>query len=184
VRNIAVVRASLGVDGVLALLETVHGADAIAILRSEGAVVGTGTRILRGLVVHNASSDLSQLSIGSDCHIGRQVLVDLASPVRIGDRVTISMRVMLITHTNVGDSRCGLPSRSAGIEIGDDAYIGAGATILSGVRIGKAAIVGAGAVVTRDVDPATTVIGIPAKTRALPIMNASAQQPSVGAPND
>jgi acetyltransferase-like isoleucine patch superfamily enzyme len=42
-------------------------------------------------------------------------------------------------------------------------YIGAGATILPGVRIGKAAIVGAGAVVTRDVDPATTVVGIPAK---------------------
>jgi len=163
IRNLAAVRASRGIDGVLWLLETVHGEDAIAILRAEGASLGVRTRILRGLVVHNASSDLSQLRIGDDCHIGRQVLLDLASPVQIGNRVTISMRVMVITHTNVGDSRCGLPSSSAGVDIGDDVYIGAGATILPGVRIGKAAIVGAGAVVTRDVDPATTVVGMPAK---------------------
>jgi acetyltransferase-like isoleucine patch superfamily enzyme len=177
VRNLAAVRASCGIDGVLWLLETAHGEDATAILRTEGAGLGTRTRILRGLVVHNAVSDLSQLSIGDDCHIGRQVLLDLASPIRIGDRVTISMRVMLITHTNVGDSQCGLPSLSAGVDIGDDVYIGAGATILPGVRIGKAAIVGAGAVVTRDVDAATTVVGIPAKVRTPLAVSESQSQP-------
>jgi len=183
VRNVAAVRASRGIDGVLWLLETVHGEDAIAILRAEGASLGLRTRILRGLVVHNASSDLSQLSIGDDCHIGRQVLLDLASPIRIGDRVTISMRVVLVTHTNVGDSRCGLPSSSAGVDIGDDVYIGAGATILPGVRIGKAAIVGAGAVVTRDVDPATTVVGIPAKVHTPLAVSESPSPPTAADSN-
>lgn len=43
------------------------------------------------------------------------------------------------------------------------ASIGSGATILGGVRIGRGATVGAGAVVTRDVAPASTVVGNPAR---------------------
>ena len=176
VSNLAAVRAAGGLEEVLRLLQNADGDDAVAILRAEGARVGSRARILRGIVVHNAEPALANLQIGDDCHVGREVFVDLASPVRIGDRVTISMRVMLITHTNVGDSRCGLSPRSAGIDIGDDAYIGAGATILPGVRIGGAAIVGAGAVVTRDVEAATTVVGIPAKARMPLAMNASASR--------
>ena len=175
--NLAAVRAAGGLEEVLRLLQNADGDDAVAILRAEGAHVGSRVRILRGIVVHNAEPALANLQIGDDCHVGREVFVDLASPVRIGDRVTISMRVMLITHTNVGDSRCGLSPRSAGIDIGDDAYIGAGATILPGVRIGGAAIVGAGAVVTRDVEAATTVVGIPAKARVPLATSASASRP-------
>ena len=177
VSNLAAVRATGGLEEVLRLLQNADGDDAVAILRAEGARVGSRARILRGIVVHNAEPALANLQIGDDCHVGRDVFVDLASPVRIGDRVTISMRVMLITHTNVGDSRCGLSPRSAGIDIGDDAYIGAGATILPGVRIGGAAIVGAGAVVTRDVEAATTVVGIPAKARVPLATSASASRP-------
>ncbi len=42
-------------------------------------------------------------------------------------------------------------------------YLGANVTILPGVRIGESAVVGAGAVVTKDVEPFTIVVGIPAK---------------------
>jgi len=177
VSNLAAVRASGGREEVLRLLESSDGDDAVAILRAEGAKIGSRARVLRGMVIHNAEPGLANLQIGDDCHVGREVFVDLASPVRIGDRATLSMRVMVITHTNAGDSRCGLPLRSAGVDIGDDVYIGAGATILPGVRIGKAAIVGAGAVVTRDVDPATTVVGIPAKVRTPLAVSFSASQP-------
>jgi acetyltransferase-like isoleucine patch superfamily enzyme len=41
--------------------------------------------------------------------------------------------------------------------------IGAGAKIMSGVEIGEEAIVGAGAVVTGDVVPGATVRGVPAR---------------------
>ena len=44
------------------------------------------------------------------------------------------------------------------------ASIGSGAVILAGVRIGANALVGAGAVVTRDVSPGGTVAGVPART--------------------
>jgi UDP-2-acetamido-3-amino-2,3-dideoxy-glucuronate N-acetyltransferase len=43
------------------------------------------------------------------------------------------------------------------------ASIGSGAVLLGGIRIGAGAIVGAGAVVTNDVEPRSTVAGIPAR---------------------
>ena len=49
------------------------------------------------------------------------------------------------------------------VHICENAWIGAGATILPGVTIGKNAVVAAGAVVTKDVAPNTIVGGNPAK---------------------
>ena len=49
------------------------------------------------------------------------------------------------------------------IEIGDDVYIGSNAVITPGVRIGRGAVIGAGAVVTRDVEPFSLAMGVPAR---------------------
>ena len=43
------------------------------------------------------------------------------------------------------------------------ARVGGGATLLPGIEIGEEAFVGAGAVVTRDVAPRTLVVGSPAR---------------------
>lgn len=64
-----------------------------------------------------------------------------------------------------GFSVCKLPlsvSKLAPV-IGNDVWIGAGATILRGVNIGDGAIIAAGAVVTKDVEPYSIVGGVPAK---------------------
>lgn len=49
------------------------------------------------------------------------------------------------------------------VRIEDNVSLGAGSVILPGRRIGAGAIVGAGAVVTKDVEPNTVVVGVPAK---------------------
>jgi len=50
-----------------------------------------------------------------------------------------------------------------GPEIEDEALIGAGAVLLPGVVVGRGAVVRAGAVVTRNVEPGTVVLGVPAR---------------------
>jgi phosphonate metabolism protein (transferase hexapeptide repeat family) len=49
------------------------------------------------------------------------------------------------------------------VDVGHDAWIGHGATVLPDVTVGNGAVVAAGAVVSRDVDPYTVVAGVPAE---------------------
>ncbi len=53
--------------------------------------------------------------------------------------------------------------RAARTRIGNDVWIGHGASVLAGVVVGDGAVIAAGAVVTRDVAPYTIVGGVPAK---------------------
>lgn len=53
--------------------------------------------------------------------------------------------------------------RAARCRVGHDVWIGHGATIMAGVSVGTGAVVGAGAVVTKNVEPYSVVVGVPAR---------------------
>jgi acetyltransferase-like isoleucine patch superfamily enzyme len=53
----------------------------------------------------------------------------------------------------------------APIDVADNVWIGAGATVLPGVSIGRDSVIAAGAVVADDVPPATLVTGAKATVR-------------------
>jgi acetyltransferase-like isoleucine patch superfamily enzyme len=53
--------------------------------------------------------------------------------------------------------------RSEDVELGDDVFVGAHATILKGVKIGLRAVIGAGAVVTKSVPGDEIWAGNPAR---------------------
>jgi acetyltransferase-like isoleucine patch superfamily enzyme len=139
------------------------------LLRHHGARIGDNIEIHSPLVIHNASPatgrHYANLMIGHGCYFGREVFFDLKDQIVIEDQVTVSMRVMLLTHTDVGRSPVAtrVPPSHAPIVIRRGAYLGAGAIILPGVEIGAEAVVGAGAVVTHSVLPATMVAGVPAR---------------------
>ena len=104
--------------------------------------------------------------MGDECYFGKDVFLDLQDRIVVGARATISMRVTILTHTDVGNSRLSqkvLPPAQAPVHIGADAYIGAGAIILQGVEIGAGCIVGAGAVVTASLPPGAVAVGVPAR---------------------
>lgn len=139
-------------------------------LARHGAQIGAGVEMHSPLVVHNANDTCGEhyanLQVGDDCYFGRDIFLDLADRIVLEDKVTVSMRVALLTHTHAGKSPLSegsLAPHYAPVVLERGCYLGAGATVLPGARVGAEAIVGAGAVVTGDVSPGTTVAGVPAK---------------------
>ncbi|MCL4498886.1 MAG: acyltransferase [Chloroflexi bacterium] len=155
-----------GVEAVCHLLRFCSKRQTSLLLRAFGAQVGEGCDLEAPIIIHNAARDFSHLRIGSDCHVGKEVLFDLMERVEIEDRVTLSMRVTIVTHIDVGKSplREGpLPTQYGAVRIGRGAYIGAGAIILHGVTVGEGSAIGAGSLVLKDVAPGTLVAGNPAR---------------------
>lgn len=85
--------------------------------------------------------------------------------VEIGDKVTFSFGVSIITHDNsVGKVIEEVTDAFGRVKIGNKCFIGAGVIILPGVEIGDNVIVGSGSVVTRSFKEGNVVIaGNPAK---------------------
>jgi len=140
-------------------------------LRRYGATIGQRVRFRSPLIIHNSDTEpmrhYRNLDIGDDCYFGRELFLDLQERIVIEDQVTISHRVMILTHTDVGNSPLKddfVPTTQGPVIIRRGAYIGANVTILQGVEIGESSVVGAGAVVTRSVPAATVVAGVPART--------------------
>lgn len=144
-----------------------------------GAIIFYNVEVGENTLLGDGASIREQCVIGSRCLISRYVTINYNT--RVGDRT----KIMDLTHITgnciigedvfvstgvftVNDNRIGAAGYQEDIQgptIEDGAMIGAGAVLLPGVRIGRGAIVGAGAVVTRDVAPATAVMGIPARIR-------------------
>lgn len=106
------------------------------------------------------------IRIGPSVYINRFTLIDASESVEIGQAAMIGPGVYITDHDHgmrAGTPIQEQPLRSAPVTIGEDAWIGAHATILKGVTIGGGAVVAAGAVVTKDVAAETIVAGVPAK---------------------
>jgi acetyltransferase-like isoleucine patch superfamily enzyme len=132
-----------------------------------------GARIGRGAILHDVRffnlyrRGLGGLSMGRDCFVGDECLIDLAEAVSLEDQVTLAERVLVLTHTNVGYHDHPLqkqfPPMAAAVVVEAGSFVGAGVTLLPGVRVGRGSFVAAGSVVTEDVPPATLVAGVPAR---------------------
>lgn len=105
---------------------------------------------------------------GVELHLSADVLVDLSGQVIFGDRVTISEGASIHTHIHPIDGPLQDWRKNeiifTNLTIGDDAWIGSGATILpTCTNIGTGAVIAAGAVVSKSVLAFAIVAGVPAK---------------------
>lgn len=126
--------------------------------------VGHGVSILMGPYIQMTGIRTSgrRVSIGSGTVINQKCLIYTSGGLIIGNNVSISAEVALITGTHdINDPD--FPSDYRPIVIDDYAWIGTRAIILQGVTIGQGAVVMAGAVVTKDVEPFAVVGGVPAR---------------------
>ncbi len=93
------------------------------------------------------------LKIGKYCAIADNVTIMLGGEHRVNSITTYPFDIILRGKT-WADYNCHT-------EIGNDVWIGYGATILTGVKIGDGAIIGAKALVSKDILPYTVVAGNP-----------------------
>jgi len=100
---------------------------------------GMGLQVMPGTIVHKFVT------------LGKNVILNTSSTIdhncTIGDGVHIM----------------GSAAIAGNVTIGDFATIGTNATILPNLKIGTGAYIGAGAVVTRDVEPNSVYVGVPAR---------------------
>lgn len=127
------------------------------------------------------------VSLGKDCFLGEgAMLIAQGGDIRIGDNSSINQYTIIYgmggakigNNVRIGPRCTIIPQNhnykrrdsliisqgmtSKGIEIEDDVWIGAGVIVVDGVLIRKGSVIGAGAVVTRDTDPYSVNVGVPA----------------------
>ena len=142
-----------------------HGRDRLVIFErlckaglAPTTIIHSAAWVARDAVIGCGSQVLAGARIGTHTRIGRCVIVNTGAQVDhdgcIEDGAHLGPGAILAGEVLV--ETC--------------SFVGTGAIILPRRRIGSDAIVGAGAVVVRDVEPSTTVSGIPARVQ-VPVVN-------------
>lgn len=107
--------------------------------------------------------DERYVQIGKGCIICANNVI--TTNVKIGDFVIFNLCCTVGHDAVIGDYSAVMPVGiiSGEVNIGEEVYIGTGATIINQINIGEKATIGAGAVVIHDVPDGATVVGVPAK---------------------
>ena len=138
----------------------------------EGAELGEGCRVWHwahicgGAKIGNGCSFGQNVFVGNDVQIGNNVKVQ--NNVSVYDRVCLEDDVFCgpsMVFTNVYNPRSAIVRKSEyrPTIVRRGATLGANCTIICGVEIGEYAFVGAGAVITKDVPPYALMAGVPAR---------------------
>lgn len=125
------------------------------------------------LTIHGSASIFrgTRIVIDEDAHleIGHDSYINYDSAVTCFNHITIGSNCAISWNTNIFDGNAhelvvaGVPRpRTRPLHIGDNVWIGTGATVL-GATIGASSVVGAGSVVTADVPSKVVVAGNPAR---------------------
>jgi len=162
--------------------------------RSRGVIIEHGVRLDgrteiegRCRLLRNASVQGAQIGFGS--YVGTDSILDGA---RIGRFCSIGPYVRIVTGRHptkklvsthpafystrrqagfgyaetqlVDELAYADEATRATVIVGNDVWIGHGASLIAGIRIGDGAVIGASSLVTKDVAPFTINLGVPSKT--------------------
>ncbi|MCH1982911.1 acyltransferase [Ruminococcus sp. OA3] len=108
------------------------------------------------------------LSVGEHFYYQPRVVPLYSKLIKFGNNIMIGSNVRFITHdaihyifSNINNEQ--FMEYIGCIEIGDNVFIGNGATILPNVKIGNNVIIGANSVVNKDLPSGGIYAGMPAK---------------------
>ncbi len=131
---------------------------------NHGLTVGSRTMIGRNTIV---SCKGGRIIIGDDVNIGPHCYFISEENLEIGRFTHIAGHSFLVAGGNHSFDDpdtpiCQQPSISkGGIQIGEDVWIGASATVVDGVKIGRGAVIGAGSLVHRKIPSLSVALGYP-----------------------
>jgi len=135
------------------------------LLRGDGIIeVGNHVVIDDGVCLWVSKG--SRIRIGDHVYIGRGTTIASKAEISIGSDTLIAAFVHIQDSNHViGRDRLireqGYDAKP--IRIGRDVWLGTGVVVLRGVSIGDGAVIGSNAVVTKDVEPYTIAVGVPAR---------------------
>lgn len=135
------------------------------LLATDGGAIAIGSGASVG-VLARVEAKGGAIDIGRDSFIGQGTIIICRSRISIGAKALIAEYVTIRDQDH--EFEAGKPAADSGmriapIQIGDNVWIGAKATITRGVSIGDNAVIGANSVVTRDVPENAVVCGVPAR---------------------
>ena len=104
---------------------------------------------------------LTGVEIHPGARIGHGVFIDHGMGVVIGETSEIGDRCLLYQGVTLGGT--GKVHGKRHPTLGENVVVGAGANVLGAITVGSNTRIGAGSVVLRDVQPDSTVVGIPGR---------------------
>ena len=110
-----------------------------------------------------------QALIDTKVSYGDNVIIEMGTAIhthsKIGNNVFLGGDALIGHHNVIGDHVLvgGNVSFGGSVVVEDYVSLGVGASIKPGIRLGKGSVIGVGAAVIKDVEPGTTVVGVPAK---------------------
>ena len=113
------------------------------------------------LFIQSRNSEVFSVDIHPGCMMGRGIMFDHATGIVIGETSVIEDNVSILQQVTLGGTGNEGGDRHPKIKSG--VLISAGAKVLGNIVVGEGAKVGAGSVVLNNVDPHTTVVGVPAR---------------------
>ncbi|GAA6153768.1 serine O-acetyltransferase [Pseudoteredinibacter isoporae] len=125
------------------------------------------------LFFQNRISVVFSVDIHPAATIGQGIMLDHATGIVIGETAVVEDNVSIMQAVTLGGTGKVSGDRHPKVRAG--VLISAGAKIIGNIEIGEGAKVGAGSVVLKDVEPHTTVAGVPAKVVGCP----DTQQPAL-----
>jgi len=117
-------------------------------------------RTAMALFMQSQISQVFTVDIHPAARIGSGILVDHATGIVIGETCVLDDNISILQGVTLGGTGKEKGDRHPKIRSG--VLLSAGAIVLGNVVIGEGAKIAAGSVVLRDVEPHTTVAGIPA----------------------
>ena len=136
---------------------------------SESVIINRNCAIDRGIVGFgsylNQNTIVKNAEIGKFCCISWNVTIygESKHNYRTPSMYT-SYHWNRIFHSEIDKKSSQEPQSLSKTIIGNDVWIGNGAILINGIHVGDGAVIGAGAVVTKDVEPYTVVVGVPARS--------------------